>query len=265
MTSGPSAPDPFRPPDGPPPQHQPAQAPSPAPAPAPAPYGYANPGAAGAWPAAYPSAPPPGAYPQAYPPAPQRTDGFAIAALVFGIIGWALFSVIFGVVSLRRIRRTGRQGRGLAIAGIVLGILWIVGTIIVVSAVLAVRTTRDDSGRVTEEGKSLVNNIQVGDCLKDVPPEGPQVLVDLTPCTEPHKAEAYAAFDLPDGEYPTEARMTELSDEGCLDRIPPLDPELTDEVSYTYYYPLAQSWREGDREVICILVSTGSTLSEKIA
>ena len=57
------------------------------------------------------------------------TNGFAIAALVLGIL-WmygvgSLLALVFGYVALRRIRDSrGRQaGRGLAIAGIVLG--WI--------------------------------------------------------------------------------------------------------------------------------------------
>ncbi len=56
--------------------------------------------------------------------AEQPTNTFAILALVFGLfIG--LLGVVFGHIALRQIRRSGAPGRGLAIAGLVLGYLWL--------------------------------------------------------------------------------------------------------------------------------------------
>ncbi|MBU6496440.1 MAG: DUF4190 domain-containing protein [Acidobacteria bacterium] len=54
-------------------------------------------------------------------------NGFAIAALVLGIIWvyWigSILAVIFAFVAFRQIRRRGERGRGLAIAGLVLGLV----------------------------------------------------------------------------------------------------------------------------------------------
>jgi len=68
-----------------------------------------------------------GSLPSGYGPAPQRagTNGFAVASLVLGIvwvywIGSAL-ALIFGFLALRQIREQPVGGRGLAVAGIVLG------------------------------------------------------------------------------------------------------------------------------------------------
>jgi hypothetical protein len=60
------------------------------------------------------------------PPPATKTSGFAIAALIFGIIGGPLFAVVFGLVARSRIARSGGTlgGRGIATAGIVLGCLW---------------------------------------------------------------------------------------------------------------------------------------------
>jgi hypothetical protein len=59
------------------------------------------------------------------------TNGLAIAALVLGICGFlfvtAVLAIIFGGVSLHQIKSTGntQRGRGLAIAGLVLGAIWV--------------------------------------------------------------------------------------------------------------------------------------------
>jgi hypothetical protein len=62
-----------------------------------------------------------------YPQGPQKTNGFAIASLVLGIVGIWLLAVIFGFVGKSQIDRSrGTQGgRGMAIAGIVLGFVWL--------------------------------------------------------------------------------------------------------------------------------------------
>jgi hypothetical protein len=62
------------------------------------------------------------------PVAPQpATDGFAIAAMAFGIVGSALISVPLGLIALHRIKRSGgaKTGKGLAAAGMAIGCLWL--------------------------------------------------------------------------------------------------------------------------------------------
>lgn len=93
-------------------------------------YGYPPPGQPG-YAYGYPSAPPPGAY-YGYPPvAVRKTNSLAIAALVCGICGFiyvvpGILGIIFGVVSVRQIKRDRSEGRGMAIAGIVTGAVWLV-------------------------------------------------------------------------------------------------------------------------------------------
>jgi hypothetical protein len=60
------------------------------------------------------------------PPAAPATDGLAIASLVLSCSSFLVYLTApvglgLGFAALRRIRRTGAQGRGLAIAGIVVG------------------------------------------------------------------------------------------------------------------------------------------------
>jgi hypothetical protein len=96
--------------------------------------GYPPPGQA------YPAGPPP--YGQAYPGQPGygqaagypysragRVNGFAIASFVLGLAGFMLvtlvLSVVFGIIALAGIRKTGGRGKGLAIAGLVLSGVWV--------------------------------------------------------------------------------------------------------------------------------------------
>ncbi|HEY5359477.1 MAG TPA: DUF4190 domain-containing protein [Streptosporangiaceae bacterium] len=71
---------------------------------------------------------------------PPRTNPLAIASLCCGI-GQVLLGVlagipaiVLGVIALNQIRKRGERGRGLAIAGLVLGIL---GLVITVGAIIA--------------------------------------------------------------------------------------------------------------------------------
>jgi hypothetical protein len=115
-----------------PPSESPTSAPAPAYS-APA-TGYGSPGYA----APPPVAPTPGGY--AYPPSgyqpglpSAKYSGLAIASLVLSII-WigglgAILAVIFAIIALRQIAASqGRvKGRGLSIAGLIIGIIGIIG------------------------------------------------------------------------------------------------------------------------------------------
>lgn len=64
------------------------------------------------------------------------TSGFAIASLVLGILGGAILAIIFGFIALSQIKKSGAKGRGMAIAGVVLGFVW--SALIVVLIIAAV-------------------------------------------------------------------------------------------------------------------------------
>ena len=77
-----------------------------------------------------PAAPPPPPVPYGYPPQPvAATNGLAIVSLVSALVWFvwvgSLAAIIFGHVALGQIERAeGRQtGRGIAIAGLVIGYL----------------------------------------------------------------------------------------------------------------------------------------------
>jgi hypothetical protein len=72
------------------------------------------------------------------------TSGLAIASLVSGILGFilwfpAILAVIFGHVAIRQIALRGQSGRGVAIAGLVLGYVVLLATVAFVLLVLVTR------------------------------------------------------------------------------------------------------------------------------
>src|SRR5438874_5729355 len=115
-----------------PPQNAPGAAPT-----MPPPYGAPQPYGA---PSTY--GPVPNA-PYGYSPytATRGTSGFAIASLVLGIL-WVYFigsilAIVFGFVALNQIKQRNQNGRGMAIAGLVLGFIEL-GLLVLVIVVLAV-------------------------------------------------------------------------------------------------------------------------------
>ncbi|MET7299234.1 DUF4190 domain-containing protein [Embleya sp. NPDC005575] len=68
------------------------------------------------------------------------TNGLAIASMILGIVWlyWlgSLLAVIFGHIALAQTARTGQQGRGMAIAGVVLG--WVGMALLALTIVVVV-------------------------------------------------------------------------------------------------------------------------------
>ncbi|MFD0590093.1 DUF4190 domain-containing protein [Paenibacillus sp. GCM10027627] len=78
---------------------------------------------------------------------PPKTNGKAIATLVLGILSLVLFyvgfvpgvvGIILGAISLKEIKKSGDQGRGLAIAGLVCSIIGTLLWGIILLAIVAV-------------------------------------------------------------------------------------------------------------------------------
>jgi Domain of unknown function (DUF4190) len=139
------------------------------------------------YPAPYPTQAPSPQY--AGYPQPRPTNGMAIASLVASLLV-APLGIIFGHISLSQIKRSGEDGKGLAIAGLVIGYLATVGAIIgliFVVGVMAVvgsevhrisrqhhgyqyrtQTTSSPSFGVPDSTAVAINNARVGDCIRRV-------------------------------------------------------------------------------------------------
>jgi peptidyl-prolyl cis-trans isomerase B (cyclophilin B) len=91
----------------------------------------------------YPAPPGPyGGYPgyPAYYPPPQETNVLAVVALV-GALCLPPVGIVAGHIALAQIKRTGADGRGLAIAGLVLGYVFTVLIVLLIAMGIWVEAT----------------------------------------------------------------------------------------------------------------------------
>jgi hypothetical protein len=96
--------------------------------------------------------PPPDGQPYGYMPAP-KTNGLAIASLVCSFFFWlyglgAILAIIFGFIARAQIKKSGntQQGRGLALAGIIIGIAGLVlGAVIIIVVINVVHHCQQNS------------------------------------------------------------------------------------------------------------------------
>ncbi len=182
--------------------------------------------------------PPPGYY---GPQQPAATNWWAIISLIFGVIGGVLISVICGIVGLKKAKQ-GQGGRGLAIAGLVLSGLWVV---LAAVAILVYFTI--GKGTVT------ATDIEVGDCLAEIP-DGSRVLtVQTVGCDESHAGEVFAVLLMPEGDYPGQSEIEKYQNR-CEPELAAYSPDAITDDSVRMYvlYPTAETWEQGDRAVTCI-------------
>ncbi|WP_339155451.1 DUF4190 domain-containing protein [Actinomadura luteofluorescens] len=199
----------------------------------------------------------------------EKTNGLAIAAFVTGLLGClGVVGLVLGAVALSQISKKGGKGRGLAIAGIVLSCLWIVGGI--AAFALSGDGSSGDAGatpKVTQTKPKEVDakKMKVGDCINDnsgatsTATEEPVEVesVKIVPCAGPHDGEVTAVFRLKGFVMPPEARLQQLASNGCKLRTQARinrDPAARG-IANSYYYPTADSWKSGDRVVTCVAVA----------
>jgi hypothetical protein len=174
------------------------------------------------------------------PTAGNSFDGFAIAALITGLIPCTFFlGVILGIVALVRIGKSRQRGKGLAIAGIILGALWLV------AIVLAVIFVDPDEKAATD--------LKVGDCF-DKPSEISTVeSVHSTKCSEPHDSEVFAVIDLPGDDFPGTATVSATAQQRCTQEFRDFVGVGVQESELGVYYlvPTDEVWKQGEHSILC--------------
>lgn len=205
----------------------------------------------------------------------------AIAAFVLGLVGIWIVGLPLGIVALRRSRRTFQQGRGLAIAGIVLSCGWLVliVLVIVVGITAGPPVLTPSSSAPSESASSGTSSHSVdlfslvtGDCFDNPTVTSGQTqnvtTVLQTLCSKPHNAQIFATFNVSGGilSYPGSAKLVSIASSGCDARVKAsLDgTKLTHSMTIRFLYPLQSSWLAGHRTISCIVYNPTPTLTSSL-
>jgi len=65
-------------------------------------------------------------------PPTEKTNTFALVALVSSLFLW-LAGIIFGHIALKQIKRTGERGRGMALAGLIIGYVGLASSVLLIT------------------------------------------------------------------------------------------------------------------------------------
>ncbi len=148
----------------------------------------------------------------------------------------------------------------LAVAGIILGILVLVGAAV---GVLAVLTHGFRPKTVITYRPAAVFGLRPGECINSA---GNSLNVTVLSCASPHDAEVFATFSLPQGAWPGASAVQQDAANGCVSRLGGyLNPQLaTAALSQEYVYPNQAAWQAGERTVVCEVSAVSGQLTGSV-
>ncbi|WP_427886357.1 DUF4190 domain-containing protein [Kribbella sp. GL6] len=224
-----------------------------------APYGHGY--GPGQYPAAYGQ--PPAAYGYGYTGGSGGTNSLATAALVSGLGGIVIgvsapVAVGLGIAALVQISRRPQQGKGMAIAGIIIGALVTLGYIALIALVIAFGSSTDTSGAPGPGSSSVyVDELAVGDCFDETSVEDEVIQRD---CPVEHDGEMVASVTLPAGAYPGDKAIDDAADQACAGPFGTYVGKSRDEseLELAWWTPDKRTWNSGDRRVLCAAYGPGT-------
>jgi len=140
-----------------------------------------------------------------------------------------------------------RDVSALAVAGIILGVIALVG---VAAAVLAVLTHGFRPKTVVTYRPAAVFGLRLGQCVDS----GSNALTfTVLSCARPHDAEVFAVFSLPAAAWPGASEVQADAGDGCASRLDSyINPQLAAAgLTQDYVYPNQAAWQAGERTVVC--------------
>jgi Septum formation len=107
-----------------------------------------------------------------------------------------------------------------------------------------------------------VLELEVGECFDDPPDFAAVEDVPITDCASPHDNEVIALFDITAEAFPGDDAVGTQADAGCRERFEAYVGEryLLSPLAVGWLAPTSESWRTGDRQVICFAFDPGGPL-----
>lgn len=209
------------------------------------------------YPPQYGQAPAPYGYGYGYGAASGGTNALAIAALVCGLGGIVVglsapVAIGLGIAALVQISRRPQAGKGMAIAGVVIGALVSLGYALLIGLVIAIGTSDSSSGAPDPGSSSAyIDELDIGDCFDDTSSDDEVAPRD---CPDRHDAELVGIVSLPAGAYPGDKAIEKAADRACT---PPFGAYVgksrdDSELYLAWWTPDKYTWNSGDRRVFCV-------------
>ena len=103
------------------------------------------------------------------------------------------------------------------------------------------------------KGTVTATDVEVGDCLREIPGSTRVLTVDTVGCNEPHAGEVFAVLLMPEGDFPGQSAIEEYQNK-CEPELASYAPDaiIDDSVQLYVLYPTAETWEQGDRAVTCV-------------
>lgn len=103
-------------------------------------------------------------------------------------------------------------------------------------------------------------SMKVGQCVQL--PTGDNITdLETTDCSALHDAEVFHLTQVTEDERPSDSELEDMGGDACLAAFEGYVgiPYEESELDYTILYPSPGSWEQGDREIICFIISGDGT------
>jgi hypothetical protein len=164
-----------------------------------------------------------------------------------------------GIAALVQIKRRQQAGKGLAIAGLVIGSLVTIGYGLLIGFLFVLGSTADEDYGTPEQPVSssssgpttYIDELQVGECFDDSGGADDEVI--RQPCTEGHDGELVAIVTPAAGAYPGDSGVDKVADRACTPAFGTYvgKPRDQSELYLDWWTPDKTTWNHGDRRVFC--------------
>ncbi|MCU4673813.1 septum formation family protein [Microbacterium fluvii] len=109
-----------------------------------------------------------------------------------------------------------------------------------------------------------IAQLAVGDCFGEFDRESDTSSLAVVPCDDVHIYEVFAAFELPEGDYPSKHDIDDAAFDDCDPAFAEFIgiPSQYSVLEYFYFAPTKKSWAEDDDHgVACVVGASGITVA----
>jgi hypothetical protein len=180
----------------------------------------------------------------------HQNSKLGLAALITGLLGLGILPLILGIIGVRRCRRSGRPGYGMALSGLILGALSTFAWLLIAGGIFHITNNPVFRDRVY----TYLDTVNVGDC-SIITEDG--VFAPIA-CTGSHDAEVVATNILPLGTFPGATALQGDAMRFCTDQFANYVgiPLAQSAFEMRFETPTPVQWNLGNRQIVCHAVST---------